>query len=184
MIEKESHTMTTSQSTSTGRERRVEGIIPERRLLGFVLLIVGVVVATGFVTDAFDQYTLLAVSATTLVAFALSREYGYGAVAGITGGVGTAVLLISTATFAPPYTAAVLFLSMASGFAAVWLLGLLAVPQARHPWPLAPASILGAIGLAVAAGQPGAIAWIQFAVAALIIVAGIGLLVRREGGPA
>jgi hypothetical protein len=176
--------MTTIHPASTVRQRRVDGIVPERRLLGFVLLVVGVVVATGFVTDAFDQFTLLAVSATTLVAFALSREYGYAVVAGITGGVGTAVLLITSATFAAPYTAAVLFLSLASGFAAVWLLGLLAAPQARHPWPLVPASILGAIGLAVAAGQPGAIAWIQFAVAALIIVAGIGLLVRREGGHA
>lgn len=174
--------MTDIRSTSITRERRVEGIVPERRLLGIVLLVVGVIVATGFVTDAVDQFTLLGVSATTLLAFTVSREYGYAVVAGITGGVGTAILLITSATIAAPYTAAVLFLSLAGGFAAVWPLGLLAVPQARHPWPLVPATILGTMGLAFAVGQPGAITWIQFAVAAVIIVAGIGQLVRREGG--
>jgi hypothetical protein len=169
-----------TQSPTATRVRRVEGIVPERRLLGAVLLIIGTIVAAGFVTDGYDQYSLLAVSATTLVAFALSREYGYGVAAGITGGIGTGVLLIVNATFAAAYTPAVVFLSLAGGFAAVWLLGLLAVPQARHPWPLVPASVMGAIGLAFAAGQPGAIAWVQAAIAIVIVIAGVGLLVGRE----
>jgi hypothetical protein len=167
-------------STTANRVRRVEGIVPERRLLGTVLLIVGIIAAIGFVTDGYEQYGLLAVSATTLVAFALSREYGYAVAAGITGGIGTGVLLIVSATFAAPYTPAVVLLSLASGFAAVWLLGLLAVPHTRHPWPLVPASILGSIGLALAAGQPGAIAWVQAAIAIVIVIAGVGLIVGRE----
>jgi hypothetical protein len=168
------------QSTATRPQRRVEGVVPERRLLGMVLVAIGVIVAAGFVSDAFDQYTLLAVSITCLVAFALSREYGYGVPAGITGGLGTATLLIATNTFAPQYTPAVFFLSMAGGFAAVWLLGLVAMPQERHPWPLVPATILGAMGLAFASGQPGAIQWIQVAVAAVIVIAGAGMLLRRD----
>ena len=118
---------------------------------------------------------------TSLVAFALSREYGYAIPAGITGGLGTAAYLIANGVFAAPYTPAVFFLSMAGGFLAVWLLGLVAVPQEKHPWPLVPATILGAFGLAFAAGQPGAIQWIQIAIAAVIIVAGAGLLLRRDG---
>ena len=172
--------MSAIQSTATRPQRRVEGVVPERRLLGMVLVVIGVIVAAGFVSDAFDQYTLIAVSLTLLVAFALSREYGYGVPAGITGGLGTAVLLIATNAFAPQYTPAVFFLSMAGGFAAVWVLGLVAVPQERHPWPLVPATILGAMGLAFASGQPGAIQWIQVAVAAVIIIAGAGMLLRRD----
>ena len=72
------------------------------------------------------------------------------------------------------------FLSIAGGFASVWLLGLLAAPQERHPWPLVPAAILGSIGLAFASGQPGALSWIQVAVAVVIIVAGAGMLLRRD----
>jgi hypothetical protein len=176
--------MSAIQSTSIRPQRRVEGIVPERRLLGTVLLVIGTIIAAGFVFAGVDQYTLPGVSLTCLVAFALSREYGYAIPAGITGGLGTAVLFITSATFAPVYTPAVLFLSVAGGFAAIWLLGLLAVPQEKHPWPLVPAAILGAFGLAFAAGQPGAIQWIQIAIAVVIILAGVGLLVRREGGHA
>jgi hypothetical protein len=172
--------MSALQSTGTRPQRRVEGLVPERTLLGAVLLVIGAVVAAGFVSDQVDQYTLLGVSATTLVAFALSREYGYAIPAGITGGLGSAVLLISSAAFAPQYTPAVFFLSLAGGFASVWLLGLAAAPQERHPWPLVPATLFGAFGLAFAAGQPGAIQYIQVAVAAVIIVAGAGMLLRRD----
>ena len=78
-------------ATTSPRVRRVEGIVPERRLLGTVLLIIGGIVAAGFVVDSVDQYTLVAVSATLLVAFGLSREYGYAVPAGVTGGLGTAI---------------------------------------------------------------------------------------------
>ncbi len=173
--------MSAIQSTGTRPQRRVEGVVPERRLLGAFLLVIGTIIATGLVSDQFSQYTLLAVSAASLVAFALSREYGYAIPAGITGGLGTAAYVIAHGVFAAPYTPAVFFLSMAGGFLAVWLLGLIAVPQEKHPWPLVPATVLGAFGLAFAAGQPGAIQWIQVAIAAVIIVAGAGLLLRHDG---
>ena len=167
-------------TASHPRPRRVEGIVPERRLLGTTLLVIGTIVAAGFVSDVVDQYTLLAISATLLVAFGLSREYGFVVPAGITGGLGTAILFISAGTFGPAATASVLFLSIAGGFTSVWLLGLLAAPQERHPWPLVPAAILGSIGLAFASGQPGALSWVQVAVAVVIIVAGAGMLLRHD----
>jgi hypothetical protein len=173
--------MSAIQSTGTRPQRRVEGVVPERRLLGAFLLVIGTIIATGLVSEQFSQYTLLAVSAASLVAFALSREYGYAIPAGITGGLGTAVYMVAHGVFAAPYTPAVFFLSMAGGFLAIWLLGLIAAPQEKHPWPLVPATVLGAFGLAFAAGQPGAIQWIQVAIAAVIIVAGAGLLLRHDG---
>ena len=172
--------MVTSTAPSPARQRRVEGVVPEGRLLGITLLIIGTIIAAGFVFDDLDRYTLLAVSVTCLVAFALSREYGFAIPAGITGGLGTAVLFITGGTFGPAATPGVLFLSVAGGFAAVWLLGLLAKPIERHPWPLVPAAILGSLGVAFAAGQPGAIAWVQVGIAAVIIVAGLGLVLRRS----
>ena len=107
---------TTTTSTTNDRRPRVEGIVPERRLLGIVLLVIGGILAAGFVVPAFDTYTLLAISLTCLTGFALTREYGYAIPAGITGGLGTAVLLITNGTFGPAMTPAVLFLSFAGGF--------------------------------------------------------------------
>lgn len=176
--------MSAIQSTSTRPQRHVEGIVPERKLLGITLVVVGLIVAAGFVFDGVSQYTLLAVSLTCLAAFAVSREYGYAIPAGITGGLGTAVLLIVNQTFAAPYTPAVLFLSIAGGFVAIYVLGLLADPQERHPWPLVPAAIVGALGLAFASGQPDAVNWVRIAVAAVIVLAGAGMLVRQHGNRA
>jgi hypothetical protein len=158
------------------RHPRVEGIVPERRLLGTVLLIVGAILAAGFFFPAFDQFTLASISFTLLGAFGLTREYGYAIPAGITGGLGTAILAITAGTFGPAMTPAVFLLSFAGGFLTVWVLGLLASPRVVHPWPLVPATILGSLGLAFAAGQPGAVSWVQVGVATVIVLAGVGLL--------
>ena len=173
--------MSVATFASTRPARHVEGIVPERTLLGITLVAIGLIVAAGFFIEGVSQYTLVAVSLTLLASFALSREYGYAIPAGITGGLGTAVLLIADQTFAAQYTPAVFFLSLAGGFLAVWILGLGADPRERHPWPLVPAIILGAIGLAFASGQPGAVDWVRVAIAAVIVIAGVGMLLRRDG---
>ena len=171
---------TATPSTTSTRRPRVEGIVPERRLLGSVLLIIGGILATGFVVPDLDRFTLIAISVTLLAAFGLTREYGYAIPAGITGGLGTAILFITAGTFGPAATASVLFLSVAGGFAAVWLLGLLASPRIVHPWPLVPSAILGSFGFAFAAGQPGATTWVQIGVATFIVLAGLALILRRD----
>ncbi len=168
-------------STTHERRPRVEGIVPERRLLGVVLLVIGGILTAGFLVPAFDTYLLLAISLTCLAGFAMTREYGYAIPAGITGGLGTAFLFITNGTFGPAMVPAVLFLSFAGGFLAVWVLGLLAAPRVMHPWPLVPATIFGSLGLAFAAGQPGAVSWIQVGIAGLLTVAGAVLVMRREG---
>ena len=172
--------MSATTASPSARRPRVEGIVPERRLLGSVLLIIGGILAAGFMVPDLDRYTLLAISLTLLAAFGLTREYGYAIPAGITGGLGTAILAISAGTFGPAMTPAVLFLSIAGGFLAVWVLGLLAAPRIVHPWPLVPSAILGSLGLALAAGQPGATTWVQIGVATFIVLAGLALILRRD----
>ena len=175
---------TTSTPSTVVRRPRVEGIVPERRLLGSVLLVIGGILAAGFVLPDLDRYTLVAISLTLLAAFGLTREYGYAIPAGITGGLGTAILAISAGTFGPAMTPAVLFLSFAGGFLAVWVLGTLASPRIVHPWPLVPAAILGSLGFAFAAGQPGATTWVQIGVATFVVLAGLALILRRDDTPA
>jgi hypothetical protein len=167
-------------TTAVPRTRHIEGVVPERPLLGAVLAAIGAIVLAGFVAPDLERYTLVTVSAVLLVAFALTREYGYAIPAGITGGVGTMVLLVTSGSIAPAYVPAAVFLSIAGGFAVIWLLGLAAIPRTAHPWPLVPASILGLIGTAFAAGQPGALDWIQAGVAIFLVVAGAAMVLRRR----
>ena len=167
-------------TTTQPRTRRIEGVIPERTVLGVTLAAIGTIILAGFVFPDVERFSLLGISAVLLAAFAVTREYGFAVPAGITGGVGTMVYLVTSGSFDPRDVTAVVFLSLAGGFAAIWPLGLLALPRTTHPWPLVPATILGLIGLAFAAQQPNAIQWIQAGVAIFLVAAGASLVLRRH----
>jgi hypothetical protein len=172
----------TATSPKAHRERRVEGIVPERTVLGITLFGIGLVVLAGLFVGDLDRYTLVLVSAILLGAFALTREYGYAVPAGITGGVGAMVLLTSSIANDPLASGSAFFLCLAGGFAAVWLLGLVARPREIHPWPLVPATVLGFMGLAVASRNPSAIDWLVAAIAVVLIAGGSVMVLRHRQG--
>lgn len=167
-------------TTAHTRTRRIEGVVPERAVLGVTLAAIGAIVLTGFVLPDFERFSLVSISAVLLAAFAVTREYGFAIPAGITGGVGTMVYLVTSGSIDPTSVPAVVFLSLAGGFVAIWPLGLAALPRTTHPWPLVPATILGLIGLAFAAGLPGALDWIQAGVAIVLVLAGAAMVLRRS----
>ena len=165
--------------TAASRQRRVQGLVPGDVVLGITLLAIAAIVVTGFLVDDLDRFTLLGVSLVTFIAFGITREYGFAIPAGFTGGLGTFVLWVTSATPGSADTPAVLFLLMGGAFAVIWLLGLVARPREVHPWPLVPAAILGGMGLAFATRQPGAIDWVVAAIAVAVAAAGLRLLLRR-----
>ena len=175
-------TATASSSSTARRERKVEGVVPDRTILGVTLLAIGAVVFAGLVVPDLDRFTLLLVSAVCLVAFAFTREYGFAVPAGITGGLGAMVLVTSTVTNDPAITGSAFFLCVAGGFVAVWVLGLLALPRETHPWPLVPATVLGIMGLAVLTRTPGVIDWLTAGIAVALITGGVVLVARHRRG--
>jgi hypothetical protein len=166
-------------TATQSRSRRVEGVVPEGPVLGLTLVAIGATVLAGFAFPEIQRYHLLIISALTLAAFGLTREYAYAIPAGLTGGLGTMTLLITGGTLDPVSVAAIPFLSLSGGFLAIWLLGLAALPRSIHPWPLVPATILGLMGAGILARQPMTIDWIQAGVATVLVVAGTAVLLRR-----
>jgi hypothetical protein len=173
-------TSTSSPSSTGRRERRVEGLVPERTVLGISLLAIGLVVFGGLVVPDLDRYTLLLVSAVCLIAFAFTREYGFAVPAGITGGLGTMVLVTTSVTNDPLVTGSAFFLCIAGGFISIWLLGLVAQPRATHPWPLVPATVLGIMGLAVLTKTPSAVDWLTAGIALALVAGGTALVLRHR----
>ena len=167
------------------RERHVEGVVPERTILGITLVAIGLIVLAGFAIDNLDRYTLIGVSAVCLLAFVATREYGYAVPAGITGGVGSMVLVTSSIANDPAASGSAFFLCMAGGFLAVWLLGLVAKPRETHPWPLVPATVLGIMGLAILTQTPAAIDWLKIGIGLALATGGVVLVLRhrRESAP-
>jgi hypothetical protein len=166
-------------TTTQPRSRHIEGVVPEGPVLGLALVAIGATVLAGFAVHDLQRYQLLIISAICLGAFALTREYAFAIPAGITGGLGTMILVTTSGTLDPASVAAVPFLSLSGGFLAIWLLGLVALPRSTHPWPLVPATILGLLGAGILARQPMTIDWIQAGIATVLVVAGVAILARR-----
>jgi hypothetical protein len=177
-------TQTNATSTTKGTERRVEGILPERSVGGLVLIAIGLIIVVSRLVPGAGEYVLLAVGVTCLVAFLLTREYGYAVAAGIVGGLGVGVVL--SVMVDDPYDGMVFMLSLAGGFLAVWILGFFADPPERNPWPIVPAVILAAIGVSIATDTPGLIDWLIVIVAVLLVVVGLRAFRanRRSNQPA
>ena len=162
---------TQSATKAHARERRVEGVLPERSVAGLVLVSIGLIIVVSRLIPGAGEYVLLAVGITCLVAFPLTREYGYAVAAGIVGGLGVGVILSTYAR--DPKDGAVFMLSLAAGFVVVWILGFFAEPPERNPWPLVPAFILGVLGISIATDTPGLIDWLIVIVAVVLVVAGL-----------
>jgi hypothetical protein len=136
-----------TSSSSANVRKTFDGILPEKAVGGLVLVAIGIVIIAAQLIPGFGQYTLLAVGIVCLIAFALTREYGYAVATGITGGLGVGVVLSGMA--ADPYDGVIFMSSFAAGFLAVWVLGLGAKPRETNPWPLVPAAIFAAIAVTI-----------------------------------
>jgi len=126
------------------------------------------------------EYVLLAVGLTCLVAFVLTREYGWAVAAGIICGLGVGVIL--STLYSDPQDGMVFMLSLAGGFAAVWVLGFVADPPENNPWPLVPAVILAAVAISIVTEIPGLIDWVIIAIAVVLVLFGLRAFrgARRE----
>ncbi len=142
--------MTDQLATSSVPRRRNQAVSSsglQRRVALVVLAAAVAIVLMGWFIRAVAPYTVLAVAIVLLAAFLVTREYGYAVATGIAAGLGSAVLAVaggSDTDAAPTF-----LLLFAAGFVGAWVLGFFAVPSRRDLWPLVPALVLGAIGVAV-----------------------------------
>jgi hypothetical protein len=165
-------------SRTRRRERRIEGLVPEKTVGGIVLIAIGVIVVLGRLVPSFQPYMLVSVAVTCVVAFGATRDYGFAVAAGITGGLGLGVLLTPGAPAGDQ--GAVFLLSIAAGFVAIWLLGFLADPATHNAWPLIPAAVVGTIGVSILTGQPSIVDGLLLVIAVVLVAAGIRALAERH----
>ena len=141
--------------------------------IGLFLLLAQIVPDTG-------TWIPLIVGLVFLAAALYRREYGFLVPGGIISGVGVGVLL--QATLDEPWDGVIILLSIAAGFASIWVLGqLLRLPD-NHPWPFIPAGIIALVaGVQLAdADVDGVLRWWPLIIIALgVLIIGSALLRRR-----
>ena len=170
-------TQTQPDTKPAERGRHLEAILPEKSVAGLVLIAIGLIIVISRLLPGTGEYVLLAVGLTCLVAFALTREYGWAVAAGIICGLGVGVVL--SARFIDPSDGMVFMLSLAGGFAAVWILGFAADPAENSPWPLVPAAILAAVGISIVTDTPGLVDGAITVIAVVLVL--LGLRAFRRG---
>ena len=162
----------------TDLERR--GRAPAEIVGGALLIGLGLVLLLGRFIPDFGRFIPLAVGLALLAGFFVTRAYGLLVPGAIVTGVGIGIILASQA---PGEGGGGLFLlSLAGGFVAIWLLGLLFHLPERHPWPLIPGGILALIGVATALGPAGrqALELLGQLWPLILIAIGVWVLVRAR----
>ena len=164
-------TQTQPDTKAAERGRHLEAILPEKSVAGLVLIAIGLIIVISRLVPGTGEYVLLAVGLTCLVAFALTREYGWAVAAGIICGLGVGVVL--STHFSDPSDGMAFMLSLAGGFAAVWILGFAADPAENSPWPLVPAAILAAVAISIVTDTPGLVDGVIAVIAVVLVLFGL-----------
>lgn len=139
----------TSQDTTTQRNSMIGGI---------VLIVIGLFTLVAQITrsETLGLLILPALAAIFLAWGIMTRNAGLLVPAGILGGLGIGVLLITGALSALPGEAkgGVVVLSLGLGFVAVTLLSTI-ITNKKQAWALIPGAILALVGAALLAGGAG-----------------------------
>lgn len=148
---------------------------------GIVIIGIGLLLLLAQLVPDTGTWIPLVVGLVFLAAALYRREYGFLVPGGIISGVGVGVLL--EPALDEPWAGAVMPLSIAAGFASIWVLGqLMRLPQ-NHPWPLVPASIIALVaGVQLAdADVDGVMRWWPLIVIAFgVVIIGSALIRRRR----
>jgi hypothetical protein len=118
---------------------------------GAILIGVGALLLVGQLAPGAGRYVVLVVGLALLAGFVATRAYGFLIPGGIVTGIGVGIVL----TEAYPSAGGLFLLSLAAGFASIWVIGSLFRLRENHWWPLIPAAILGTIGTVSVADQSG-----------------------------
>jgi hypothetical protein len=151
------------------------------RVLGLLLIAIGGALLLAITTDVGGELVVGALGAGFLVAYATTGAYGLLVPGAILTGLGTGIVI---AEQGGPEEAVVLGLGL--GFLAIAVVDVLrGSPGGAWWWPLIPGAILTTVGASEMVGMRDLG---RYVVPAILILIGVGLLIRRhpapsEGGP-
>jgi hypothetical protein len=144
------------------------------RILGLLLIGIGGALLVVVTTDVGGELVVAAVGVAFLAAYAATRAYGLLIPGAILTGLGTGIVV---AALGGPEALVVLGLGL--GFITIAVVDVLQGAQGgAWWWPLIPGGILTTVGASELVGVPDLG---RYVVPAILILIGVGLLVRRPG---
>ena len=117
---------------------------------GIVLVLIGVGLLAAQLVPDISRFVVALIGVSLLLVFLVTRTYGALVGGSIVSGVGVGVILVTS--FEGELGAALMLLSLATGFIGIWALSHLFAMRERHWWPLVPGLIVGSVAVALALG--------------------------------
>jgi hypothetical protein len=144
---------------------------------GLILIALGAFLFFVQATGVGAEAIVAVIGAGFLIAYGITRQYGFLVPGGILTGLGLGIVWeTSTAT-----AGGVVLIGLGLGFVSIWLVDLVMKHTPVAWWPLIPGGILATIGVLVETGREGLLAELTWLwPIALIVVGGI-LLVTQVG---
>ena len=153
---------------------RRRGIDPGNLISGVVVVVVGVLLLVAQTMDQVGQYIPLLVGGILLIAFFVTKQYGFLVPGAIITAVGVGTVLVAND---PTGTRGPLFLvALGIGFVSIWVLGQIVRVPENHWWPLVPGGILMTIGVVALLGRQ-AQQYLDYWPLVLVVI-GVGLVAR------
>jgi len=144
-------------------------------LLGLILIAIGAVMLIGNFSTLGSEAVVLAIGVVFLVAFALRRLYGFLVPGGILTGLGAGIL----AQQAAGGNGGPVVLGLGLGFLSIYAIDLATTRATLRWWPLIPGTILGVVGVSLLAQSYALAEQVSRYWPALLVLAGVWLLLTR-----
>ena len=151
---------------------------------GAVLIALGALFFVVQVTGVGQEAVVAVIGGAFLVAYAITRQYGFLVPGGIMTGLGVGIVLQNQAT---AQEGGVVGIGLGAGFLSIYLIDLLVRQGSALWWPIIPGGILTAIGVLIEADQIEILNQLEWAWPLVLIAIGVIVLltqVRRRGEPA
>lgn len=153
---------------------------PRRSVAGIILIALGVLFLLGQSLQIGGEAVVALIGAAFLVAYALTRQYGFLVPGGIMTGLGIGIIYEDRLDAG----GAAVLLGLGGGFLLIYVVSALRGRAPGDWWPLIPGGILTIIGLMLAANATGALAVIGRWWPAVLVIAGLFIILRRPARPA
>lgn len=144
---------------------------------GLILIALGAFLFFVQATGVGGEAILVIIGGGFLIAYAVTRQYGFLVPGGIITGLGLGVIWEVSA----PTAGGVVLIGLGLGFVSIWLLDVVMRHTPVPWWPLIPGGILATIGVLVETGQEGLLSELTWLWPVALIVVGAVLLLTQLG---
>lgn len=144
---------------------------------GLILIVLGAFLFFVQATGVGAEAIVAVIGAGFLVAYAVTRHYGFLVPGGILTGLGLGIVW----EVSSPTAGGVVLIGLGLGFLSIWVVDAVMKHTPVAWWPIIPGGILGTIGFLVETGREGLLADLNWLWPAALIVVGVILLVGQMG---